>query len=348
MKTLLINSIATLCCCFISQSAQAEAALPAATVTPNATAASESKPQPGTSPNANADTKTGTALVSNEPKLTNSSTGAGASRLPRIGSGDQLSVEIPDLAKKLEQNPNLIKNARLQLDCQFIDDLPADCVTDNKIVFTITRDIIERVTPRTKVVPLCIRVDNKTISPIPNHIQLVLIAYDWRLALVIIILFMGAVLLCLYGQYTNLVRDGRPPDEAAAETNPKTFNVLRMLPGFQSAMPEPKELAAYSLAKVQMAWWSFFISAAFLFIWLAVGELNSITSSTVVLFGISLGTTVASRMVSSSKQATAQDLNAKEAALEPHVEQLKAQLKNLAGDPKAAADVPGLQQDLHC
>jgi hypothetical protein len=157
---------------------------------------------------------------------------------------------------------------------------------------------------------------------------------------------MGAVLLCLYGQYTNLVRDGRPPDEAAAGTNQKTFNILRMLPGFQQAMPEPKELAAYSLAKVQMAWWSFFISAAFLFIWLAVGELNSITSSTVVLFGISLGTTVASRMVSSSKQATAQDLNAKEAALEPHVEQLKAQLTNLAGDPKAAADAPVLQQDL--
>jgi hypothetical protein len=51
-------------------------------------------------------------------------------------------------------------------------------------------------------------------------------------------------------------------------------------------------------------------------------------------------------MVSSSKQATAQDLNAKEAALEPHVEQLKAQLTNLAGDPKAAADAPVLQQDL--
>jgi hypothetical protein len=63
-------------------------------------------------------------------------------------------VEIPDLAKKVEQNPNFIKNARLRLDCQLIEDLPADCVIDNKLVYTVTRDIIERVTPRTKVVPL--------------------------------------------------------------------------------------------------------------------------------------------------------------------------------------------------
>src|SRR5213078_2021200 len=101
-----------------------------------------------------------------------------------------------------------------------------DCVIDNKLVFTITREIIERVTPRTRVVPVGISVENKTLATIPDHIQLVLIANDLRLIIVTTVLIVGATLLLLYGYYTNLLRDGHPPDQAAAQSNQSSFTVL--------------------------------------------------------------------------------------------------------------------------
>ena len=82
-----------------------------------------------------------------------------------------------------------------------------------------------------------------------------------------------------------------------------------------------------------MAWWFFVIVAAFLFIWLAVGDFNSLTSSTLILFGVSVGTTTASRMISSNKQSTAQDLKAKEGALQQQIAQLNNQVTQAAVTP---------------
>jgi hypothetical protein len=137
-----------------------------------------------------------------------------------------------------------------------------------------------------------------------------------------VIVILTAVLLWEYGRHTNMLRDGPPPQKQDAGTNQTSFTYLSYLPGFKASMPNRAELATYSLAKVQMAWWSFFIVSAFLFIWLAVGEFNSLTTSTLVLLGISVGTTVASRMVTSNKQSTAQDLAAKTGVLKQQVDQL--------------------------
>ena len=52
----------------------------------------------------------------------------------------------------------------------------------------------------------------------------------------------------------------------------------------------------YSLGKVQMAFWFSLVVAAFLFIWLITGAMDIITSSTLVLIGIS-GTTALSAVV---------------------------------------------------
>jgi hypothetical protein len=82
-----------------------------------------------------------------------------------------------------------------------------------------------------------------------------------------------------------------------------------------------------------MAWWLFFIVSAFLFIWLAVGNFDSLTSSTVILFGISVGTAIASKGVSSAKQSTAQELIAQKTALQQQVGQLQQSIAKAPGAP---------------
>jgi hypothetical protein len=328
--------------CVVAVWIETSAAAPTATP-PGSTASSPAEGAPPAETKGS--TNAGAASISTAPTATPSAAPSKSSRIPRIRVGDQLSIEVSDLAKKIQQDPDAAKNARLVLDCKRIADVPPDCVIGNTILFTISRETIEQVTPRTKVAPInLIFEDGKTVSALPDHVQLVLVADDWRLWTVIGILLVGALLLLVYGRYTNLLRDGHPPDETAAHTNQTTFNVLWILPGFSGSMPKRDQLSAYSLAKVQMAWWSFIISAAFLFIWLAVGELNSITSSTVVLFGISLGTTVASRMVSSNKQATAQDLKSKQGGLTDQVNQLQSQVGN--AEAKSVPNAIALTQDL--
>ena len=278
--------------------------------------------------------KPGLALVANETKDSVSKGGTTTAKVLRLREGDQIGVEISDLKKRIETNPDVAKAARLVLDCKRIDELIPDCIRENKILFTVPRATIEQVTPRTKIVPISVDLgDAKNTPATPDKVELVLIAYDWRFALVVAIIVIIAMLLLIYGRYTNLLRDGHPPSPQSAEASSVPFRRLSYLPGFKAAMPDRGELSAYSLSKVQMAWWFFVIVAAFLFIWLAVGDFNSLTSSTLILFGVSVGTTTASRMISSNKQSTAQDLKAKEAALQQQIAQLNNQVTQAAATP---------------
>jgi hypothetical protein len=232
---------------------------------------------------------------------------------------------VSDLKKRIENQPNIVTTAKLFLDCKLVDGpTPRPCVSESTIVFTLDREAIEQITSRTKIVSVGVGFgDSKEPEVVmPEKVELVLVAHDWRLGIVIVIVILTAVLLWEYGRHTNMLRDGPPPQKQDAGTNQTSFTYLSYLPGFKASMPNRAELATYSLAKVQMAWWSFFIVSAFLFIWLAVGEFNSLTTSTLVLLGISVGTTVASRMVTSNKQSTAQDLAAKTGVLKQQVDQL--------------------------
>lgn len=62
---------------------------------------------------------------------------------------------------------------------------------------------------------------------------------------------------------------------------------------------------ALSLARVQMGFWFFLVVAAFLFIWLVIGELPTIPASVLALIGIASGTTLGAAMIDSSKRAVA-------------------------------------------
>jgi hypothetical protein len=268
-----------------------------------------------------------------------------APKVVRVRNGDDLSVEIVDLKDRLAKQPGLFKTMKLFLDCQLVENITAvPCLAENKVLFTLDQAAIEKITARTKVVSVGVSFNDPQNAELvmPEKIQLVLITYDFWFYLVTAIVLVLAFTLWCYGRRTSLLRDGRPPEgqdpsraadsQQSLRENEERFRVLKYLPGFDDIMPKRSELAQYSLAKTQMAWWLFFIIATYLYIWVAVGDFNTLTSSTLILFGISIGTTVGSKMVDAGKQAAVEDLKATKKTLETQVGKLTE-----AQTPEAAA-----------
>jgi hypothetical protein len=90
-----------------------------------------------------------------------------------------------------------------------------------------------------------------------------------------------AVLLVLvwYGRRTNLLRDIGPEP--------------------------PAGLKRYSLARTQMAVWFVVVLAAYVFLWLATGALDTLTTTVIGLMGISAATAVAGNALDAGQQSTA-------------------------------------------
>ena len=63
----------------------------------------------------------------------------------------------------------------------------------------------------------------------------------------------------------------------------------------------PGKLSRYSLARCQMAFWFFLTIAAYGFIWVVTGELDTITKSVLALLGIGAGTALGSSVIESGK-----------------------------------------------
>jgi hypothetical protein len=229
--------------------------------------------------------------------------------LARIKQGDELGVEIGDLKKRIESEPNIVATAKLFLDCKPVAGLqPRACVSQNKIIFLLDRAAIRQITPRTRTVSVGVGFNNAREPEVimPEKIELVLVAYDWRLAAAVGLVVVIAILLWRYGRYTNLLRDEPPPPSGPTAPSIPVWRLFTALRPLRATT----DLGPFSLAKVQMAWWLFFVVSAFLLIWLAVGDFNSMTTSALVLLGISAGTAAGSKLVDSSKQKTAQNLQA--------------------------------------
>ena len=62
------------------------------------------------------------------------------------------------------------------------------------------------------------------------------------------------------------------------------------------------KLGPFSLARTQMAFWFFLVITAFVFIWMIIGDTNTITQGVLVLIGISAGTALGATAIDSSKQ----------------------------------------------
>ena len=90
---------------------------------------------------------------------------------------------------------------------------------------------------------------------------------------------------------------------------------------FRSRLPEmlrdrqyevgPGESRPFSLARCQMAFWFFLVISAYLFLWLVLGELDTITQSVLVLLGIGSGTALGASFIDTGKQAEASEARGK-------------------------------------
>lgn len=72
-----------------------------------------------------------------------------------------------------------------------------------------------------------------------------------------------------------------------------------------SGLPGPDGRRPYSLARFQLGFWFFLVVAAYLFLWLITGELNTITESILALIGIGSGTALGATLIDTSRQPSA-------------------------------------------
>lgn len=69
--------------------------------------------------------------------------------------------------------------------------------------------------------------------------------------------------------------------------------------------PPPGARAPYSLARFQLAFWSFLVVAAYVFLWMVTEELDTITGSVLGLLGIGAGTALGSSVIDAGKREAA-------------------------------------------
>lgn len=67
----------------------------------------------------------------------------------------------------------------------------------------------------------------------------------------------------------------------------------------------PGKLPPYSLSRFQMAFWSFLVVAAYVFIWIITNELDTITASVLALLGIGSATALGANLIDSGKATAA-------------------------------------------
>jgi predicted membrane channel-forming protein YqfA (hemolysin III family) len=87
---------------------------------------------------------------------------------------------------------------------------------------------------------------------------------------------------------------------------------------------------AYSLGRSQMAWWFILILASYLTIWLITGDRDTITSSSLVLMGISAVTAMGAVAIDSTAPARANEVR----------KNLEAEKASLASSPTVVAPAP--------
>jgi hypothetical protein len=98
---------------------------------------------------------------------------------------------------------------------------------------------------------------------------------------------------------------------------------------------------SYSLARCQMAWWFFIVAAAYNYIWLILGNHDSLTQGALILTGISAGTGLAASVIDSNKREQRQQLRAEKDLIDARLAQLPA----LIAAAPTAADAAPLQAE---
>lgn len=170
-------------------------------------------------------------------------------------------------------------------------------------------------------------------APLRDAKPFMLRIYSDRLFKVGVALFLATIVgFLIAAKKTTIIRDSGPP-------NPIGGPLKR----------------PYSLARAQVAWWFFIILGSFLFIGLVTWDLNTITTSSLVLLGIGTGTALGAAMVDVNKRQSSdndlESLKPKEAKLEASIAELKTSIMNaenvaLGADPSLTAGLAARRTEL--
>ena len=252
---------------------------PAANTTPNANAANKN---PGTTNTANAaqtpaSSPTPFPLSIRDVKVPGDESGV-------AGLGDEVIVQVNCLKEEIarQEDPKNGVPAQGRLDPKtfvlFLDQVeitklhPYAVNRDlDELYFRLRRDADSRAAwqnflarPSQEIVALKASVGLEGQSPVPGAKNLSFRIYSKALMKVGVILFVAVLIgFLIAAKKTTIIRDSGPP-------NPD---------GGPRKRP-------YSLARTQVAWWFFIILGSFLFIGLVTWDLDTITSSSLVLLGI--------------------------------------------------------------
>ncbi len=212
---------------------------------------------------------------------------------PAVGLGDHLMVEVDHFPKLLADAGGNCAGIALFLDTLPMGLTPESCDVQGGTVRYLlernekndnawhwllgnprgfTRKI--RVSVGTGDIAISTKVTDfplRVIPPIPFYMWLALT-------------FAGAILFVYLCRSTGLIRGART-----------------------SALGPTQK--PYSLARFQMAFWFFLVIAAYVFMWMVTGELDTITESILALIGIGAGTALGSAMIDSNSGTASADNN---------------------------------------
>jgi hypothetical protein len=96
-----------------------------------------------------------------------------------------------------------------------------------------------------------------------------------------------------------------------------------------------------------MAWWFFIVAASFCYIWLTLGNYDSLTSGVLILTGISAGTGLASTAIDSNKRNQRQSLQTEEETIRARLEALPILITAATGAQADALRVEQIQKIAH-
>lgn len=150
------------------------------------------------------------------------------------------------------------------------------------------RDLLSKPGLDVRVMTFSVGLEDQEQYPTSAKLGLIVMQKKWLILAVAIFLIVLYIFFRLAAA-TALIRDG-----GISGAVMPGFSVLWRRP------PPNTKLAPFSLARTQMAFWFFMVIAAFVLIWLIIGDTDTITQGVLVLIGISAGTALGSTAIDSS------------------------------------------------
>lgn len=340
----------------LALSSKIQAQCPVSSPSPETSAANSKKNDTGTKKSGTSEAGNGTEKPS--PSPTPFTLSIKDVRIPDNGSrvaglGDRIIVEVTCLKEELarQENPQNGVPAQERIDPKtfvlFLNQVEIKKLYPfavnrelDELHFRLRRDSDSRDAwqnflsrPKKETLSVNASVGPEGKSPLKDAKPFFLRVYSEVLFKVGVALFLAIVLgFLIAAKTTTIIRDSGPPNPVGGPRN-----------------------RPYSLARAQVAWWFFIVLGSFLFIGLVTWDLDTITSSSLVLLGIGTGTALGAAMVDANKRESSdsdlETLKPKEAKLTASIAELKTTIINaekiaLGGDPSLAASLASRRTEL--